>query len=240
MNIEEFIWTTNQAKTLSDLFSIYEKAMSERGFDRIIFSLITEHADIDEKARLGYFKNYPEHWHRHYLQNGYGEIDPVIVHGVKYQQPFIWNEISGRYDLTIAQQAILNEGQESGLLDGISIPLRDRFQAIAGVGAASSCGNIHLDEHTLSVANVLSYQFYNRFLSLAAAKKKIPPLEFSSREIEVLKWISKGLTKEQVAEKMKLSRHTIDYHVRNILIKTDSPNLTAAAVKSIQKNVIFL
>jgi len=59
-------------------------------------------------------------------------------------------------------------------------------------------------------------------------------VNFSNRELEIINQSAIGLTKLQIATNLDLSAHTIDYHVRNILRKTDYPNLTAAVVKAIK------
>lgn len=46
----------------------------------------------------------------------------------------------------------------------------------------------------------------------------------SPRESELIKHLSKGLTSEEIAEKMFLSRNTIDTHRKNILQKTGARN----------------
>lgn len=46
----------------------------------------------------------------------------------------------------------------------------------------------------------------------------------SPRETELIKHLSKGLTSEEIAEKMFLSRNTIDTHRKNILQKTGARN----------------
>lgn len=48
--------------------------------------------------------------------------------------------------------------------------------------------------------------------------------ELSNREVELIKLLAKGLSSEEIADKMFLSRHTIDTHRRNILQKTGARN----------------
>lgn len=50
---------------------------------------------------------------------------------------------------------------------------------------------------------------------------------FSRREIEVLKWMSEGLTSKEIADKMFVSEHTIITHRRNMHEKTGISNATA-------------
>lgn len=48
--------------------------------------------------------------------------------------------------------------------------------------------------------------------------------DLSEREQELIHYLARGLSSEEIAEKMYLSRHTIDTHRRNILTKTGSRN----------------
>ncbi|CAG5012985.1 hypothetical protein DYBT9275_05306 [Dyadobacter sp. CECT 9275] len=45
------------------------------------------------------------------------------------------------------------------------------------------------------------------------------------REIEILKWMSDGLIAKEIAEKLYLSKYTVDTHRKNMLHKTNSKNI---------------
>ncbi|RLD58782.1 MAG: hypothetical protein DRJ05_07470 [Bacteroidetes bacterium] len=52
----------------------------------------------------------------------------------------------------------------------------------------------------------------------------IKNFEISEREEELIAYLSKGLSSEEVAAEMFLSRHTVDSHRRNIHAKTGTRN----------------
>ena len=52
----------------------------------------------------------------------------------------------------------------------------------------------------------------------------IKQFELSERETELIQYLDKGLSSEEIAEKMFLSKHTVDTHRRNILLKTGARN----------------
>jgi DNA-binding CsgD family transcriptional regulator len=63
-----------------------------------------------------------------------------------------------------------------------------------------------------------------------AKKTKAPGLEvLSVRESEVLKLVANGLSNAAIAERLRLSDHTVKRHVANILLKLDLPTRAAAA-----------
>jgi DNA-binding NarL/FixJ family response regulator len=51
----------------------------------------------------------------------------------------------------------------------------------------------------------------------------------SAREREVLALIAEGLSNAAIAQRLRLSEHTVKRHVANILMKLDLPTRAAAA-----------
>jgi DNA-binding NarL/FixJ family response regulator len=49
----------------------------------------------------------------------------------------------------------------------------------------------------------------------------------SERELQVIELVAAGLTNEQIAEKLELSKRTVDNHISNILTKTETQNRVA-------------
>ena len=60
----------------------------------------------------------------------------------------------------------------------------------------------------------------------------------SEREIEILKILTEGLSKKQIAEKLFISHHTVDSHIRKIYDKLGVHTSCAAVAKVIKENII--
>jgi LuxR family transcriptional regulator, maltose regulon positive regulatory protein len=56
----------------------------------------------------------------------------------------------------------------------------------------------------------------------------------SPREAEVLKLLIRGLSNQQIAEELVLSKHTVRRHVSNILMKLKVPSRTAAVAHALE------
>ncbi len=54
------------------------------------------------------------------------------------------------------------------------------------------------------------------------------PAGLTAREVEVLRWLTRGLTNEQIAEQLVISPHTVNAHLRSIYGKLDVTTRTAA------------
>ncbi|MDD3906894.1 MAG: helix-turn-helix transcriptional regulator [Bacteroidales bacterium] len=62
----------------------------------------------------------------------------------------------------------------------------------------------------------------------------------SKRETVVLKWLSRGLSNKEIAEKLNVSIHTINTHRRNIMDKTGIRSLAGLTVYAVSKGIISL
>jgi DNA-binding CsgD family transcriptional regulator len=236
--LKEFIEATNRAKSVDELFELYKKAMAELGFDRLIFSLMTDHVIIGRRAGHGIARNYPEDWMEFYVERNYEVIDPVR-HKI-YTAPgvFTWQSLLDLRRVTKTQVGLFEQAKDAGLRDGVGVPLRGPRGAIAGIGAASSAGGVSLDKNTLSRAYLLSQQFYTAFLALEKAPEDTPPIMLTDREQEVLKWCALGKTKAEIAEIMRLPERTIRFYMTRIQRKLDVNSTAAAILKALNMGLI--
>ncbi len=62
--------------------------------------------------------------------------------------------------------------------------------------------------------------------------------DLSAREKEILSLLVDGLSKKQIAEKIFLSHHTVDSHLRNIYTKLEVHSRSSAITKAIREKLI--
>ena len=62
----------------------------------------------------------------------------------------------------------------------------------------------------------------------------------SERETEVLKWLAKGLSNKEIADKLCVSIHTVNTHRKNIMDKTGIRSLAGLTVYAVSKGIISL
>lgn len=60
----------------------------------------------------------------------------------------------------------------------------------------------------------------------------------TDREKEVLELMVRGLIKKEIADRMKLSVHTVDTHLRNIYGKLEVNTRTGAVAKAVKENLL--
>lgn len=74
--------------------------------------------------------------------------------------------------------------------------------------------------------------------NLNKKKYKKKNIDLTEREIEILYNICKGLSNQEIAEYLYISKRTVDKHRENILLKTQSKNTAGLVIYAI-KNKIF-
>ena len=60
----------------------------------------------------------------------------------------------------------------------------------------------------------------------------------TSRELEVLKLIAGGLSNQAIAQRLRISEHTVHRHVANTLSKLDVPSRSAAVGQALRRGLL--
>ena len=63
--------------------------------------------------------------------------------------------------------------------------------------------------------------------------------EFTNRELEVLRYLAKGLSDKEIAERLHMGFTTVRYHIDNLMEKTGQTSRTALAVSAVLSGITF-
>lgn len=74
--------------------------------------------------------------------------------------------------------------------------------------------------------------------AFSASRQKKLTIELTSREQEILSYLAEGLIKKQVAAKLSISTHTVDYHVRKIYDKLQVNTVSGAISKAVKEGLV--
>jgi DNA-binding CsgD family transcriptional regulator len=73
-------------------------------------------------------------------------------------------------------------------------------------------------------------------------KKKVsrfePVIQLSEREKEVLVLVIKEFSNQEIADKLYISKRTVDAHKRNLLEKTGAKNVAGLVIYALNHNII--
>jgi DNA-binding NarL/FixJ family response regulator len=66
------------------------------------------------------------------------------------------------------------------------------------------------------------------------------PVSLSERELQIIELVAAGLTNQIIAEKLEISKRTVDNHISNILTKTSTENRVALVRWALQWGKVCL
>jgi DNA-binding CsgD family transcriptional regulator len=155
--------------------------------------------------------------------------------------PFCWNDLDKVSPWDRHQKIMMEEAAAAGLHQGIGLGVYGANNEIAGFGIASSQPFAMPDAYPRLVA-VLAHQFHMTFLELEKVTATTqPPPHLSPMEREVLKWLSAGKSKWEIAQVVKsapISEHTVNTHLRRIYQKLGVTGKAQAVTKALLLRLI--
>ncbi len=238
LDFAQFITDTNRVNTVEEAFSILEKSLASLGFDRVVYSLITDHPTLNLRRGHGILRNYPEDWMKYYSAKNYFDVDPVIKLIKQTSGPFLWNDLPAlKKGLQQDENILMEEAKEAKLLDGIGLSLRGQYGEIVGMGVASSSGGADLDKDTVCMVYALCSQFHITYREKQARYAPVV-IELSHREKEVLTWTAEGKSKSAIAEILAISDETVKTYINRIFYKLGVNSIQLAVVKALALGLI--
>ena len=243
MDILSFIEETNRATNPEELFSILEKAMASYGFDRVLFSLMTDHINLNKSAGHGLMRNYPDDWMAHYTDKNYQDIDPVRQYVFQAPTAFLWEDMERHIKFSKEQKKCMAEAKEAGLNNGIAFPMRGPVGSLAGIGAASSVKKSEISSDELALLNVACQQFYVAYTNLESKKNAANShsnIRLTNRETEVLKWCAQGKTTWEISVILGLSEDGVLFHLKNVMKKFSTSSRVYAVMQAIRMGLICI
>lgn len=225
---EELLKITESTDSEQEVFRRIESAAKSMGFDHCAYGLRVPWPLTNPKILM--VNNYTSAWQQRYADSGYLFIDPTVKHGQQSQTPLVWTE-----DVFASCRPLWEDARAHGLSVGWAQSSLDSN----GIGGMLSLARSH---DTLTSAELLSKQSQMCWLvnvaHLALSRSLIKKATHSQsigltrREIEVLKWTGDGKSAQEIADILNVTKHAVDFHIKNAIYKLQTANKTAAVVKA--------
>lgn len=232
----------DQATSSESAFELFRTAVARLGYDRIALIPVTPTA----QRALGLTKlapvvsiNVPESWVRHYMAEDYQAYDPVLLQTPLQSGPLVWDDILLGARLSPKQRRILIESREAGLHNGVSIPLHGpRGETYVISLAAERATEPHPEHHP--TLQLLAAQFLIAY-SRAQRRQAVEhgDARITDRERECLTWTARGKSAWAVAKILGVSEHTVNFHLKQSMVKLGASNRMQAVVSALRLGLIL-
>jgi LuxR family transcriptional regulator, quorum-sensing system regulator BjaR1 len=233
----DFAELISSAQTMEDTSESLSELASDFGFSIFVLATFTGPGSLTEPYLLA--SNWNPEWRERYLQQQYILDDPVVARAVRDSTgPFRWSDTRQDKGVTKRGERILDEAREFDMKDGIFIPVYgtggcEGTLVFGGTSVDLSPG----DMKALHLAGLYSYD-HSFKLALKPLDTQPSATELTGREIECLRWTAAGRTSSAIADTLGLSRHTVDWYLKEATLKLGARNRTHAVAEAFRRRIV--
>ena len=225
---EEHMHVLMSAQNENDVFKVLSHIARGIGFDFCAFGMRMPLPVT--RPKIFTINNYSETWQRLYAEKDYITIDPTVAHGSRSVMPLIWSD-----EVFQDAPSLWEEARAHGLRVGWAQSCYDA-QGVGGLLTLArsdedfSSAELRANSSKMSWLTQAAHSSRARLLEPRMMPAPANPL--TMRELEVLRWTADGKTSGEIGDIMNISEHTVNFHIKNALIKLDVTNKTAGVVKA--------
>lgn len=236
----ELIDKISQSEKLNEGHEVLRTALNAYGLDHVVY--IAVNLPTEKRSTPLVAMTYSADWQKHYSQNDYVDIDPVVKAGVGGILPVDWASLDRKHPTV---KKFFGEAQEFKIAgQGLSIPVRGRHGEFALFSVTSQMKAEEwnrLKDRYMRDFMLFAYNFHTFALNaehIEAGEAYRDKLSF--REIECLRWTAMGKSAWDAGQIMGVSERTVKFHLENARAKLGAMNTTHAVSKAVSLSLITL
>jgi DNA-binding CsgD family transcriptional regulator len=236
----ELIDEISASEKLMEGHEVLRSALSGYGLDHVVY--IAVNLPTEKRSSPLVAMTYSADWQKHYAQNDYVDIDPVVRAGIGGILPIDWATLDRAHPMV---RRFFGEAQEFKVGgQGLSIPVRGRHGEFAMFSVTSQMSGPQwerLKQRYMRDFMLLAYNFHTFALDaehIEGGEEYGNKLSF--REAESLRWAAMGKSAWDAGQIMGVSERTVKFHLENARSKLQAMNTTHAVSKAISLNLITL
>lgn len=215
--------------------SVIQKICDESNLKHFSYVAVSPLAAQNSKPHI--LHNYSPEWERCYWENNFLEIDPVLKLGFKSLMPLDWRSVR---QISATNNDFFNQANELGVGNvGITIPIRgpngDKGILSFSTHEKESYWDMYLKEN-LPHINLIAYHLHR--IVQQTNMPSMADIKMGRRELEVLQWLARGKSKQDVADILGISVHTVKTYTESARFRLNALNTTHAVSKAISLSLI--
>lgn len=183
----------------------------------------------------------PEEWMKIYGRGGYIYFDPIAERAFQGKGSFTWDQCINRSKLSREQRNLMWQARDFGLKQGYNTALPGEDMSYS----ASTC--CFYNEHLGNFEQSLRQNKTNMDNVGAAAQLKLRKIvessidlpHLSDRQKQCLIQAARGLSNEDIATVIGISKNTVNSHIRDACSELGTRTKIQAVTKAIQLRLIF-
>jgi DNA-binding CsgD family transcriptional regulator len=192
------------------------------------------------QGRLCRYTSLPQAWLDHYAAQAFFRVDPAVRHCARASTPIL-TSLEPPERSSVGTWRMWEDAIAVGFGCGVAVPLRRPGAEIGGFSLITAMSGSEFLAWHKSVgrwATLAAHVIDQRFLTLAEPTTLRPLL--SVRERECLTWLAVGLRHDRIAERLGISRPTVELHLANARRKLAARTREQALARAVALSLLHL
>ena len=226
MDLEQLQTELAECKSYPEVLVVMRREFSAIGYDCFCYGF--QILESFKTPPFVIYTTYKEEWLVEYMVNNYSLNDPIMYHYTRYTTPLFWHVDDDWSKHPYGENAVefMAAVRDAGYSAGVCIPVFSRECTRGFI-------NLIVDEHTeqglikVALGSLLIKYFHEATLRIWLEQDdQNSPLnaKLTQRESDVIRHIADGLTSRQAAQKLGISKRTIDAHISSAQFKLGCDN----------------
>lgn len=233
----ELLMRIRESRTYDEICTLFLSYTEEFGANRLLAGMIPPPGAMHrEQVAHILLHAWPSEWSSRYFSQGYLYFDPAIRLVGRASEPFLWSEIEQKCELSTPARRVMWEATDFRLKEGLTFTfssLERRPIGFSIAGERLELDPFHQQAMKLVAACALAQAIDIR---VNAATRQIVTL--SPRQHDVLRWAADGLTVDEIADRLGISSHTVDTHLRAVREKLGATTTLRAVAEAFRIGLI--
>ena len=227
-----------------ELEPVVTRIVHALGFDTFAYALTTSNRP-DKEAQVFVYTTMPAEWMMLYDRKAYCEVDPRMQLVARSTMPILWEQKDFR-GKSARQDEFLDDAARYGTLSGLIYALYDISHGGIITVFNSKIPAVDPERHQLIQRNLpdllaFGHYFHEWFMKSVIDKgipSRLKDVPLSPREREVLRSVARGLTTDDIAEKLDISERTVRFHLDSVRTKLGAANRQEAVAMGMQLGLV--
>lgn len=240
LNINSDLESLSAVCSESELRKTCEQFTKKLGMDYFAYGI--QYSTDFNRSKFKILNNYSDDWNEKYYAQGYINTDPIVKHCYAKISPLIWDTTrEANVSKKTAASKMMAAAYKYNIAKGLSVPIHDGQGCNAIFTLACNCQSDINDKHLQQIApyaSLFAASVHEKMSELVGINVKRKKFLLTNREKECLSWTADGKTAWEIANILKITERTANFHLHNAMHKLEAVNKPHAVAKAIAWGII--
>lgn len=233
-SVRDFSVKARDLRSVAELNNAFGRLAERWGFDTFAaVQVSTRSQDLRQPIARSLGKPRLD-WIEHYRTAGHVYHDPGVRRVMVSTDPYWWSDAEAEAT-SARERLVFDEAREFGMKHGLAVPVRLADGSVWSCVLAAE--HVERSEELTLAATTVAHLFVGRGVVLQAREARQIDMAYklTARQREVLIWLARGLTADEIGEVLGLSGKTVSNHLddckRRLSARTQAGVLAEALLR---------